>query len=84
MSGAATISLPSEGRLAAHSLPWLLGTLDVVRATGALDVTRRKLVRRFVLEDGRLVEEGEIDRAGTDGDEAAGADKAPRVEGAAW
>ena len=40
--------------------------------------------RRFVLEEGRLVEEGEIDRAGTDGDEAAGADKAPRVEGAAW
>ena len=40
--------------------------------------------RRFVLVDGRLVEEGEIDRAGTDGDEAAGADKAPRVEGAAW
>ena len=54
MSGAATISLPSEGRLAAHSLPWLLGTLDVVRATGALDVTRRKLVRRFVLEDGSV------------------------------
>ena len=54
MSGAATISLPAEGRLAAHSLPWLLGTLDVVRATGALDVTRRKLVRRFVFEGGAL------------------------------
>lgn len=40
--------------------------------------------RRFVLEDGRLVEEGEIDRAAADGGEAAGADKAPGVEGAAW
>ena len=44
--------------------------------------------RRFVLEDGRLVEEGEIDRGdadgGADGGEAAGADKARGVEGAAW
>ena len=42
--------------------------------------------RRFVLEEGRLVEEGEIDRGDADGGEAAaaGADKAPGVEGAAW
>ena len=40
--------------------------------------------RRFVLEDGRLVEEGEVDRAAADEREAAGEGEAPRVEGAAW
>jgi tetratricopeptide (TPR) repeat protein len=43
----------------------LLGTLGVVRATGVLDITRAKLVRRFVLRDGRLqalVSNGREDR----------------------
>ena len=53
MAGA-KVTLPSEGRLAGYSLPRLLGGLGAVHATGALDIVRKKLVRRFVLDGGRL------------------------------
>ena len=48
------MTLPREGRFAEHACAALLGGLWLVRATGALDITRRKLVRRFVLGHGRL------------------------------
>jgi ABC-type iron transport system FetAB ATPase subunit len=40
--------------------------------------------RRFLLEDGRLVEEEEGGRATTDTGQAPGADRIPDAEGAAW
>ncbi|MBP7146762.1 MAG: DnaJ domain-containing protein [Acidobacteria bacterium] len=49
------VSVPCEGRLASTPLETLLGLLGAVRANGALDISRRKLVRRFVLEHGELV-----------------------------
>lgn len=48
------MTLPPEGRLLQHSLSSLLGRLGVVRATGLLDLTYKKLVRRVVLEGGRI------------------------------
>ncbi len=49
------LTIPREGRLAAHPLAALLGPLGLLRATGALDVRKKKLVRRFVLREGRLL-----------------------------
>ena len=51
----APLSIPREGRLGVTAgLPGLLGRLGLVGATGVLAVSRRRLVRRFVLEGGRL------------------------------
>ncbi|RMG47547.1 MAG: DUF4388 domain-containing protein [Acidobacteria bacterium] len=55
VAAGAELTFPAEGRLAQYPLPSLLGWLGRLRATGALDVTRRKLVRRFVLEEGRVL-----------------------------
>ncbi len=49
------LKIPREGRLAAHPLAALLGPLGLLRATGVLDVQKKKLVRRFVLRDGVLL-----------------------------
>ena len=40
--------------------------------------------RRFLLEDGKLVEEEEGGKAAADKGKAAGADRPPDAEGAAW
>ncbi len=50
----AKVTLPSEGRLTGYSLARLLGGMGAVHATGALDIVRKKLVRRFVFDGGRL------------------------------
>ncbi len=49
------LKIPREGRLAAHPLAALLGPLGLLGATGVLDVQKKKLVRRFVLREGRLL-----------------------------
>lgn len=51
---AVTPRIPSEGRLVSMPLETLLGMLGAVSATGVLAVTRRKLVRRVVLEQGAI------------------------------
>lgn len=54
LAGVVGLKIPPEGRLAVHPLEKLLGLLGAVEATGILDLTRRKLVRRVVLEKGRV------------------------------
>lgn len=49
------LKLPPEGRLASRPLEALLGLLGVLRATGVLDITRKKHLRRFVIVDGALL-----------------------------
>ncbi len=49
-----TPRIPTEGRLATMPLETLLGMLGTVGATGVLGITRRKLVRRVVLEQGTI------------------------------
>lgn len=50
-----SLNLPREGKLGTTiALPRLLGGLGIVGASGLLDIKRKKLVRRFVLEAGRL------------------------------
>ncbi|MBP1612470.1 MAG: hypothetical protein H6Q01_1133, partial [Acidobacteria bacterium] len=46
------MKIPPDGRLGTTALETLLGMLGAVRATGAVDLKRRKLVRRLVLEQG--------------------------------
>ncbi len=46
------MKIPPEGRLGTTPLETLLGMLGAVRATGVVDLKRRKLVRRLVLEQG--------------------------------
>nr|MCU0232371.1 hypothetical protein [Acidobacteriota bacterium] len=48
------MKIPPEGRLATTPLETLLGMLGAVRATGAVDLKRKKLVRRLVLEQGLI------------------------------
>ena len=46
------MKIPPEGRIGAPALETLLGMLGAVRATGVVDLRRRKLVRRLVLDQG--------------------------------
>jgi tetratricopeptide (TPR) repeat protein len=46
------VKIPPEGRLATTPLETLLGMLGAVRATGVVDLRRKKLVRRLVLDQG--------------------------------
>ena len=48
------MKIPPDGRLGTTALETLLGMLGAVRATGAVDLKRKKLVRRLVLEQGVL------------------------------
>jgi tetratricopeptide (TPR) repeat protein len=48
------VKIDPQGRLRRGGLADLLGKLGLVRATGVLDLGRRKLVRRVVLEEGRI------------------------------
>ena len=48
------LKLQSEGELRRGLLPALLATLGVLRATGVLELSLQRLVRRFVLHQGRL------------------------------
>lgn len=54
LAGVAGLKIPPEGRLAVHPLEKLLGLLGAVEATCVVDLTRRKLVRRVVLDRGRI------------------------------
>ncbi|UCF69427.1 MAG: DnaJ domain-containing protein [Acidobacteriota bacterium] len=54
LAAAPRLTIDPEGRLSNKLLPALLGSLGLVRATGALDLTRRRLLRRFVLHEGCL------------------------------
>lgn len=46
------MKIPPEGQLATTPLETLLGMLGAVRATGVVDLRRKKLVRRLVLDQG--------------------------------
>jgi tetratricopeptide (TPR) repeat protein len=46
------VKIPPEGRIGTTALETLLGMLGAVRATGVVDLKRKKLVRRLVLEQG--------------------------------
>ncbi|MDQ7006946.1 MAG: DnaJ domain-containing protein [Acidobacteriota bacterium] len=48
------LKLRSEGELRRDSLPALLAALGVLRATGMLELTLQRLVRRFVIQQGEL------------------------------
>ncbi len=48
------LKLSPEGKLTLCPLDALLGRLGLLQATAVVDLTNKKLVRRLVLEDGRL------------------------------
>lgn len=50
----AQVKIDKEGRVRRGALADLLGRLGLVRATCLLDIKARKLVRRFVLSEGRI------------------------------
>lgn len=48
------LTIQPEGELRAHLLPSLVGSLGIVHATGILEISRNRLLRRFVFEGGVL------------------------------
>lgn len=48
------VTIDPQGKLRRGALADLLGRLALVRATGVVDLARRKLIRRVVLEEGRI------------------------------